>query len=1073
MWSALAGAAKAAPPRGVVTLRDAVSYDGGGGALAFLEDPTHALSIEEVAAPGNAGRFMVSQSAAPNFGFTTSTYWFRLPLRNESREQSFLLELGYPHLDRVELYSVDADGTTRVQRGGDSLPFSERALEHHSVNFAVELPSGAEQTLYLKVDTEGSLQLPLKLWTMKGFTEAKLREYAELFLYYGIIAVMILYNVFLFFTIRDPNYLIYVWYLVSWGLYQLSLNGLSYQYLWPDSPVIANRCIAPLGLMANIALAIFARRFLQTRSNAPTMHRLLTLQLAVAVTVLPVSLIVGTRPGIMLMAATSMVAALLTLSAGVICLLRGYRPARFFVLAFVALLIGVIMVVLRVYGVLGGAALAIDTMQIGSAIEVILLSLALGDRIKSEQLTYQRRIEKLNADLIEKERARTAFFQNTSHELRTPLNGILAFVDLLSRGEYGQMGDRARTQLGKVSNLARSLLMQVNAILDLAKSRSGQLALTNTAFPVTELLDEARVVAEGLTVKDKGRGFAIELGAGLDRSALFVADREKLATILRNLVGNAFKFTDPARFNQVRLSVEITPRRELVLRVADTGIGIDKAHHAAVFEEFKQVGDSSARRVHEGTGLGLALVQRLAELMGGRVELDSTPGQGSTFTVVVPEQRTQTIVQVDPPAFQSTRVQTAIVSLPPPPARSFVQDAANRPHSGKGPRVLVCDDNEINCEVVRDVLGAQGYRVEHVLRGSDALASMQARPPDLLLLDLMMPETSGEDVLQSMRASGLLKDVPVIVLTARASEEDRVRALQLGADDYLAKPILGDELVLRVHNTLARIGLSQAVAERRAIEDSLAAAQKVRAAVARESATVPGVTLSDHYESAERTGGDWLSVSYDPGKRRLFVLIGDVTGHGMASALITLAAAGAAKGCLSAMRDSGVVPERSHALHVLCAAVNQAVCEAGESSRRTMTMAFVCIDLDSGAGTYLNAGHTEVYLAQAQGISVLLEPGAALGASATPVAGEREFVLCADDTLFLHTDGLVENSGPGGQTVARRALLRLLKSNRDPEQLKESLLAHCRDVWGDRPPDDDCAFLALRLTRLAAAAKAS
>jgi signal transduction histidine kinase len=421
--------------------------------------------------------------------------------------------------------------------------------------------------------------------------------------------------------------------------------------------------------------------------------------------------------------------------------------------------------------------------------------------------TFQRN-EELLLEISEKERARTLFFHNTSHELRTPLNGIIGFLQLLSDDRYGPQTPQSREQLLKCIRLAESLKNQVNTILDLAKSKKGSLSLENSMISLDEIYAEACNLAEGLLLKRVDSRFEAER-TWKKEDDHFVGDREKIATIVRNLLGNAFKFADPQRSNYVRMLMHREGDR-LILTISDSGIGIPRDQIDAIFEEFHQVSDD-ARRSYEGTGLGLSMVRDLVELMGGKIEVQSEPGRGSSFKIIIPEQSQVHVKQnqktVAPEMQLPTVIPSPAVSLPP------VRPSVEKGLQGFAQRILVVDDNEINCEVIQHMLENQGYEVLIAYGGQEALVKMRTELPDLVLLDMMMPHVSGEDVIKAMKEDQLLLNTPVILITARASEDDRLFGLGLGADDYLAKPIHQDELLMRVRNLLHRLEINRRMSQ--------------------------------------------------------------------------------------------------------------------------------------------------------------------------------------------------------------------------------------------------------------------
>ncbi len=404
--------------------------------------------------------------------------------------------------------------------------------------------------------------------------------------------------------------------------------------------------------------------------------------------------------------------------------------------------------------------------------------------------TY-RQNEKLLTEVQEKEKARTLFFHNTSHELRTPLNGIVGFMQLILQGRYGKLDKAVEEQVGKSLRLALSLKNQVNTILDLAKSRKGQMTLTNSIVSLDELAAEMEDLASGLQLRKESSKFQFaRLWNEQNRS--FVTDKEKLSMVLRNLIGNAFKFADPERPNHVSLKLERLPH-SIRIEVKDTGIGIPDDQKDRVFEEFQQVA-GDARRAYEGTGLGLAMVRDIVKLMGGRLELSTQLGVGSSFIVELPEQSEIHLRQI------SETMALASIKADEQKLTTIRPEAAK----GQGPHILVVDDHELNCELLRDILQEEGYTISVAFGGQEALQFLRQKHPDLVLLDMMMPYVSGEDVIKAMQADTLMQDIPVILITARASEDDRLFGLSLGADDYLAKPIHHEELLFRVRNILHR-----------------------------------------------------------------------------------------------------------------------------------------------------------------------------------------------------------------------------------------------------------------------------
>lgn len=434
-------------------------------------------------------------------------------------------------------------------------------------------------------------------------------------------------------------------------------------------------------------------------------------------------------------------------------------------------------------------------VEIGTAIFMICQTQIVAKRAASAF----RRTQQLSRELVDKDRARTLFFHNISHELRTPLHGILGFLNVILKGQYGPIGDRLRDQLLKIIHLTNNLKDQVNSILDLARSKRGELNLLVQKFPLNLISCRVQEIIDGLRLKHPRVQF--NLHQHLNQEQIFAHDAEKILIILRNLLGNAFKFSRAEAMNQVTLRLE-QDREGLCITVSDTGIGFEPEQIPLIFKEFSQL-EAGARRSYEGAGLGLSIVKELLELMQGRIEVQSAPALGSTFKVWIPE------------ALESS----GKLAAAPDKVHAIVPKALApvilHPQTLEHPErflVLVIDDNALNCEVIQDLLRMDGYRVLVAHGGRSGIRLIEAEHPHLVLLDLMMPEVSGEDVIRHLKAEEGLRDIPVILITARATEEDRLSGLDLGADDYLAKPLVPDELRLRVRNILSRDDINRQLA---------------------------------------------------------------------------------------------------------------------------------------------------------------------------------------------------------------------------------------------------------------------
>ncbi|MBL8776715.1 MAG: response regulator [Acidimicrobiales bacterium] len=404
-----------------------------------------------------------------------------------------------------------------------------------------------------------------------------------------------------------------------------------------------------------------------------------------------------------------------------------------------------------------------------------VLRLAAEAALRDSETRLQERGRALtaaNAELSRAARLKDEFLAAMSHELRTPLNAVIGMGEALNAGAFGDLAPDQSEAIAIIEDSGRHLLELISDILDLSKYEAGHLELQVDEVDLDSLFTRAlRLVRE--TAHRKGVALRADIEDGLGP---LWADPLRLRQILVNLLDNAVKFT-PAG-GSVTLDVAGEHGGSAIrFSVADTGIGIGIGPDdlERVFEPFIQV-DSSLSRQHAGTGLGLALVQRLTDLHGGSVECRSTPGSGSTFVVRIPQGL-------------------------PGPATTAAEDPVRRdrpehPDHADRPLALVADDHEVNLTILTRYLEANGWRVVTARDGHDALERLRAEPPDVVLMDIQMPNMNGLTAIRAIRADPEIAETPVIAVTALAMPGDRERCIDAGADDYLAKPVhLGALLV--------------------------------------------------------------------------------------------------------------------------------------------------------------------------------------------------------------------------------------------------------------------------------------
>ncbi|HHJ36395.1 MAG TPA: response regulator [Gammaproteobacteria bacterium] len=438
---------------------------------------------------------------------------------------------------------------------------------------------------------------------------------------------------------------------------------------------------------------------------------------------------------------------------------------------------------------------------------------ALGDKLttlsekhaknRGELRDYATKLEKTN-------RYKSEFLANVSHELRTPLNSIILLSKLLASEEQG-LDDKQKQQAQVINKAGQDLSQLINDILDLSKIEAGRLDLHLHEVTMVDLFNDIHDLFKPVT-DDKGLKLVVECQPSAPETLL--TDADKLAQILKNFMANAIKFTAQGQIT-LRLERDVSDSRWPVrFSVTDTGIGIPEDKHELIFDAFQQA-DGSTSRQYGGTGLGLSISCNLADLLGGHIAVDSQPGQGATFTLMLPERLEPSdhdddsddtgddkrIVKewADSQTERSESIPVADVPVADFPMANF-----------RGARILLVDDDMRNLLALTPVLEGWGLEVIAAGDAEEALETLEeASDIAVALLDVMMPGMDGLALAGAIREQPQFAALPCIGLSAKAGDDDRARWLALGVGDYLVKPIDVHEL----HSVLSQVLKSRVLNE--------------------------------------------------------------------------------------------------------------------------------------------------------------------------------------------------------------------------------------------------------------------
>lgn len=409
------------------------------------------------------------------------------------------------------------------------------------------------------------------------------------------------------------------------------------------------------------------------------------------------------------------------------------------------------------------------------------------------------RLAQVNTALDRATQLKDEFMANMSHELRSPLNAILGMSESLQDEVFGSLNDRQRRMIATVESSGKHLLELINDILDLSKIESGKLDLDIVDAYIRQFCEDSLTF-----VRQAASNKNIQLSLDVpDTLSTCKFDERRMRQVLINLLSNAVKFTPDGGEIQLEITIkspgEMLEKRNgdripaptlfVCLAVRDTGIGISPDDQERLFQPFVQI-DGRLNRQYQGTGLGLALSQRIVNLHEGWITLNSQAGQGSCFTVYLP----QSDLAIAPRRSFSPSPQEQPVTNP--------AETSSRRARSQSPLILMAEDNAANQETLISYLESKGYQIVLAHNGTEAVAIAQAQTPDLILMDIQMPGIDGLEATRQIRQFPSLQNVPIIALTALTMPGDRDRCLEAGASEYMSKPVQMRSLVTMIENLL-------------------------------------------------------------------------------------------------------------------------------------------------------------------------------------------------------------------------------------------------------------------------------
>lgn len=647
--------------------------------LAWYETTSPDLSVQAIARDLAQGRFHPPQGRVPNFGFSSSSYWFHVALHNTGASASeWLLESGYPTLDYVDVYLLHANGRIDHMAGGDRVPFSTREIPHPHQLFRLALAPDERVDVLLRVSSQGPIQVPLTLWQPEAFWLDSANIDAGQWMFFGTLLTMLFYYLVIYFSVWDRGFFYYVLCVGCYFIQNFSIQGYAFQYFWPDSPWWANQVVPISSSLGLAAIIQFSCHFLSLARWLPRVDRVLRMLMWLAVADACVSLFAS----YMLVMHIELILALMTLP--LLCFSGIYvfwiahqRYAQFYMLAWPVLLLGGAVYVLKALGVLPFNPYTNHALELATGLDVLFLAFALAHRLKLLREERERIQREANEQLEERVRQRTAELNSTldelacardiavnarsiaeaelkdyqshleqliddrtrelaatnkeleafsytvSHDLRAPLRAINGFASVLVEDHAEQLVPEARGLVDRIVAASRRMGELIDALLSFHRLAREDLQRepVDLSTMAIELLEEMRLLYPG-------RSIGWQVTPGLSATG----DRRLIRNVLQNLLGNALKFTGSQPLAQIEVG-RGRDRQQEAFFVRDNGEGFDAAAAAKLFGAFQRF---HRRDQFDGTGIGLASVQRVIHRHGGEIWAESQPGQGATFWFTLP-----------------------------------------------------------------------------------------------------------------------------------------------------------------------------------------------------------------------------------------------------------------------------------------------------------------------------------------------------------------------------------------------------------------------------------------------------
>ncbi len=564
--------------------------------IEAFEDPSTKLTFDEI----KNKKFVICTKRMLNSGYSDSKFWYRIKLKNESNKRWIFAVKG-TLLDEIELFEIKSDGTFTKRISGDHYPHSTREIDSPMFAFYLKIPQNDSQTLYLSVKSQDTKQFTLQIDDDDFFNKQLNQVMFRWFFYFGMLFMMFVYNLLLFFSIRDITYLYYVLYITCFGMMQLAIFGYGTQFIWGESVWFTNRASTVFAGGTTIFIALFSYKFLNIKHFFPKLKAVFIYLITCGSLIIIVNLIKPTATSNYLTAIISLPNVLMMPVIGTLVLLKGFRPARYYMLAWGILFFSIAIFLMNAVGLFPESNLKNLILPIGGIFEIVLLSFALGNRIN----TIEKEKTKAQKEAVKQLQANEEVRTRIARDLHDDLGSTLSSIRILSefaQNQTTQNPEKVPNLLNKITNSTQKLQENLQDIVWTTQSKD------NT---VEELLVRIRQFG-GEVLEAKNINYHLKIDNSLNKIAISPNFQYDIFMIFKESINNIVKYA-----NAKNVIVNFDLKADLiVLSIKDDGIGFD-------IEQEKD-------------GNGLKNIPRRAENIDGDVEIISKIGSGTTIILSFP-----------------------------------------------------------------------------------------------------------------------------------------------------------------------------------------------------------------------------------------------------------------------------------------------------------------------------------------------------------------------------------------------------------------------------------------------------